>query len=193
MKIVGTGCGPGMLTREAILAIEGADRIYGSERAIEMVREYIRSDCRVEKIRDYKNLQDLPRDSVVLSTGDPMLAGLGNLAGDVVPGISSLQVAAARLHVPLARVSVVLAHGRNHETACAETAGELLRGKIVFLVADPGFDVPGLAELLVRSNRDTKIAICEDLGYPGEQIRVGSCGEPPQPGSTLFALLIGDF
>ncbi|HTY15539.1 MAG TPA: cobalt-precorrin-7 (C(5))-methyltransferase [Methanoregulaceae archaeon] len=193
MKIVGTGCGPGMLTREAILAIRGAEKIYGSERAIAMVKEYIRSDCRVEEIRDYKNLGSLPRDSVVLSTGDPMLAGLGNLSGDVIPGISSLQVTAARLGVPLARISVVLAHGRDHGTACAETMKELLRGKIVFLLADPGFEVTGLAESLVHGYRDTKIAVCEDLGYPDEQIRIGSCREPPIPGSILFSLLIGDF
>jgi cobalt-precorrin-7 (C5)-methyltransferase len=193
MKIVGTGCGPGMLTREAILAIKGARTIYGSDRAIAMVREYIPGDCRVEEIRDYKNLKSLPADSVVLSTGDPMLAGLGTLAGDVIPGISSLQVAAARLRVPLARISVVLAHGRDHETAYSETLEELLRGKIVFLVADPGFEVPGLAEALVHGFQDIKIAVCEDLGYPGEQIRIGSCSKPPLPGSPLFSLLIGDF
>jgi cobalt-precorrin-7 (C5)-methyltransferase len=193
MKIVGTGCGPGMLTDEAIRAVREAGRIYGSKRAIEAVSEHIRSDCWVEEIKDYKNLGGLPADSVVLSTGDPMLAGLGNLSGEVIPGISSLQVTAARLHVPLARISVVLAHGRDHGAAVAETIAELSRGKIVFLVADPGLNVPGLAESLVVGYRDTKIALCEDLGYPGEQIRIGSCGEPPAPGSSLFSLLIGDF
>ena len=193
MKIVGTGCGPGMLTEEAIRAIREAGKIFGSERAIAMVREYIPGDCIVEKIRDYKNLDSLPRDSVILSTGDPMLAGLGNLAGEVIPGISSLQVASARLRIPLARVSVVLAHGRDHGAAFSETIGELSRGKIVFLVADPGFDVRGLAESLIPVFSDTKIAVCEDLGYPGEQIRVGSGREPPVPGSSLFSLMIGDF
>jgi cobalt-precorrin-7 (C5)-methyltransferase len=193
MKIVGTGCGPGMLTDEAIRAIRGARKIYGSGRAIAMVREYIGKDCTLEVIGDYRNLGSLPKDSVVLSTGDPMLAGLGNLTGDVIPGISSLQVTTARLHVPIARVSVVLAHGRDHDAAVLETIGELSRGKIVFLVADPGLNVSGLAESLVSGYRDTKIALCEDLGYPGEQIRIGSCREPPVPGSPLFSILIGDF
>lgn len=193
MKIVGTGCGPGMLTEEAIRAIREAGKIYGSKRAIETVREYIVSGCPIEEIRDYKNLASLPSDSVVLSTGDPMLAGLGNLAGDVIPGISSLQVAAARLHIPLPRISVVLAHGRDHSSAVTETVGELSRGKIVFLVADPGFDVKELAEALVPCYGDDKIAVCEDLGYQDEQIRIGSYKEPPLPGSRLFSLLIGDF
>jgi cobalt-precorrin-7 (C5)-methyltransferase len=193
MKIVGTGCGPGMLTEEAIRAIRGARKIYGSGRAIAMVREYVGKDCIPEVIGDYRNLGSLPDDSVVLSTGDPMLAGLGNLDGEVIPGISSLQVTAARLHVPLARISVVLAHGRDHGAAVSETIAELSRGKIVFLVADPGLNVPGLAGSLVLGYRDTKIALCEDLGYPEEQIRIGSCRDPPVPGSSLFSLLIGDF
>jgi len=193
MKIVGTGCGPGMLTDEAIRAIQGAEKIYGSKRAIEMVQAYIGKDCDVEIISDYRDLGSLPHDSVVLSTGDPMLAGLGNLTGEVIPGISSLQVTAARLHVPLARIAVVLAHGRDHDGAVSETKKELLRGKIVFLVADPGFSVSGLAESLVSRYGDTRIALCEELGYPAEQIRIGSCKEPPLPGSPLFSLLIGDF
>ena len=193
MKIIGTGCGPGMLTEEAARAIRGAGRIYGSRRAIELVREYIARDCTTEIIRDYRNLDNLPEDSVVLSTGDPMLSGLGNLTGEVIPGISSLQVAAARLHVPLDRVSVVLAHGRDHRLAVSETTEELLRGKIVFLVADPAFSVPGLAELLVSCYGNTKIALCEELGYAEERIVTGSCTGPPVPGSALFSLLIGDF
>ena len=193
MKIVGTGCGPGMLTEEAIRAIKGATKVYGSGRAIAMVQAFLGEGCDVEVLRDYRNLGDLPPDSVLLSTGDPMLAGLGNLTGEVIPGISSLQVAAARLHVPLAGIVIVLAHGRDHDEAVIETMNELSRGKVVFLVADPGFDVPGLAMSLVSGYKNVRIALCEDLGYPDEQIRTGSCEDPPLPGSALFSLLIGNF
>jgi cobalt-precorrin-7 (C5)-methyltransferase len=193
MKIVGTGCGPGMLTEEAIHAIRDAKRIYGSGRAIALVQAYINEGCKAEIIRDYRNLKNLPPDTVLLSTGDPMLAGLGHLNGDVIPGISSLQVAAARLHIPLARIAVVLAHGRDHDAAVRETMNEIARDKVVFLVADPGFDVPGLAQALAAGDDRTRIALCEDLGYPAEQIRVGPCVNPPLPGSPLFSLLVGNF
>jgi hypothetical protein len=36
MRIVGVGCGPGMLTEEAIHALKDARRVYGSRRAIEI-------------------------------------------------------------------------------------------------------------------------------------------------------------
>ncbi|MDG6251203.1 MAG: cobalt-precorrin-7 (C(5))-methyltransferase, partial [Methanocalculus sp.] len=45
MKVVGVGCGDGMLTEEAIAAIQGARLIYGSSRAIERVRHHISPGC----------------------------------------------------------------------------------------------------------------------------------------------------
>jgi cobalt-precorrin-7 (C5)-methyltransferase len=193
MKIVGVGCGPGMLTENAISVLREAKLVYGSRRAIDTVGHYLRKECEVHEIRDYRNLGALPPDAVVLSTGDPMLAGLGYLQGEVVPGISSLQLAAARLHIPLANVSVVLAHGRDHALAVRETREELSRDKVVFLIPDPQFDVQGLAESLAEAHGHVKIVLCEDLGYPSEQVRTGSPLSPPLPGSSLFSLVIGNF
>ena len=77
MKIVGVGCGPGMLTEQATQAIRAAHLIYGSSRAIDMAKNLIPENCTVRSISDYRNLSQLPDNAVVLSTGDPMLAGLG--------------------------------------------------------------------------------------------------------------------
>ena len=194
MKIVGVGCGPGMLTEEAILRIAGAKTIYGSDRAIEIARPHIRNGCEVRTIDDFKSLHTLPPDVVVLSTGDPMLAGLGYLAGDVTPGVSSLQVAAARLHIPLSRISVVVAHGRGHEKGMQETLEEVQRGKIVYLLADPKFDVNELyRRLAVLNSRPIRIAVCENLGYPEERITSGDIASLPIPSADLYSLVIGNF
>ena len=56
MKIVGVGCGPGMLTQKAIRVIEAAGAIYGSDRAIELARAHIPEGCQVSSIDDFKNL-----------------------------------------------------------------------------------------------------------------------------------------
>jgi len=192
MKIVGVGCGPGMLTETAIGVISGADLIYGSKRAIETVRPHIREGCTVQEIRDYRGLGSLPDNAVILSTGDPMLAGLGYLPGEVIPGISSLQLAAARLHLSLAQVSVVLAHGRDHSHATEKTLLELSRGKVVFLVPDPKFSVPDLAKALVPAYREITMVVLENLGYPDESVLMGTPDNPPRPASDLFSLVIGD-
>ena len=194
MIIIGVGCGPGMLTEQAIQAIHKTKTIYGSDRSIEIARPFISPDCEVRTIDDFKALHQLPEDAVVLSTGDPMLAGLGYLSGTVIPGVSSLQVAAARLHIPLARISVVVAHGRGHEQGMQDTLEEVQRGKIVYLLADPKFDV---AELYRRLSgqpcRPLRIAVCENLGYPDEQITKGEIASPPVPKADLYSLIIGNF
>jgi cobalt-precorrin-7 (C5)-methyltransferase len=184
-----------MLTEQAAQVIRSARSIYGSSRAIEIVQKLIPPNCTVRSISDYRNLSQLPENAVVLSTGDPMLAGLGYLPGEVVPGISSLQVAAARLHLPLSRVAVIVAHGRGHDRAMQETIEELRREKIVFLIADPRFDVNELYRRIgpMGLSETLRIAVCENLGYPDERIQTGDLVAPPQPDADLYSLVIGQF
>ncbi|MGA2912155.1 MAG: cobalt-precorrin-7 (C(5))-methyltransferase [Methanoregula sp.] len=193
MKIIGVGCGPGMLTEEAIREISRAAIIFGSDRAIELAKSYIPGDCVVKTIDDFKNLNKISEDSIILSTGDPMLAGLGYLSGEVVPGISSLQVATARLHIPVSRVSVVVAHGKGHKKGMQDTVEEVKRGKIVFLLADPKFEVRELYTQLALLSPPVRIALCENLGYPGEHILIRDIHSPPEPTEALYSLVIGDF
>ncbi|HMA04848.1 MAG TPA: cobalt-precorrin-7 (C(5))-methyltransferase [Methanomicrobiales archaeon] len=190
MKIVGVGCGPGLLTEEAILALRGARRVYGSRRAIEIARHALPRSCEIHEIRDYSSLE-FPEDAILLSTGDPMLAGLGNREGEVVPGISSLQLAFARLRLPLAQVSVVDGHGRDPGQAIGEAVEELRRGKFVFLIPDPAFPTSDLAAAIGREDIPCTIALCENLGYPEERIILGTPDRPPAGGSRLFSLVIG--
>jgi cobalt-precorrin-7 (C5)-methyltransferase len=193
MKIIGVGCGPGLLTDLAKKELKKARFAYGSERAIALARAYLPENCAVKSIDDYKKLHTLPDDAVVLSTGDPMLAGLGYLKGEVIPGISSLQIATARLHIPLSRVSVIVAHGRGHEKGMKDTVEEVWRGKIVFLLADPKFDVTELYNRLGELNLPLQIALCENLAYKDERIVVGDIATPPHPGTALYSLVIGQF
>lgn len=193
MKIIGVGCGPGLLTGQAIAELKKARFAYGSDRAIELARPYLPAQCAVKSIDDYKKLHTLPDDSVVLSTGDPMLAGLGYLKGEVIPGISSLQVATARLHIPLSRVVVVVAHGHGHEKGMEDTVDEVKRGKIVFLLADPKFDIADLYRRLTTLRQPVHIAVCENLGYKDERIAVADLDSQPMPRAALYSLVIGNF
>jgi cobalt-precorrin-7 (C5)-methyltransferase len=193
MKIIGVGCGPGMLTEQAIREISRAKIIFGSHRSIELARLHIPLDCAVKTIDDFKNLKKLPPEAVILSTGDPMLAGLGYLSGEVLPGISSLQVAAARLHIPISQVSVVVAHGKGHEKGMEDTIEEIKRGKIVFLLADPKFSVQELYTRLTLLSLPLKVALCENLGYPEEHILIRDIQSPPLPAEPLYSLVIGNF
>ena len=193
MKVVGVGCGPGMLTRAAADAINRAGSIYGSPRAIALAADSIRKDCPVHEIEDYKALRTLSPAAVVLSTGDPMLAGLGYLGGEVIPGISSLQLAAARLGVPLTRVVIVNAHGKDHLHAIDEVVGVVQHGRIGFLIADPAFSIPALATALDAASITCRLVACADLGYPEEEICSGDTSNPPSVSSGLYVLFAGSF
>jgi cobalt-precorrin-7 (C5)-methyltransferase len=194
MKIVGVGCGPGLLTEEAIAAIRGAKRCYGSERAIALATPFFSRGCQIHRIVDYRSLRDLDgEDTVILSTGDPMFGGLGYLPGEVIPGISSLQIACARLKISGLRVVALSAHAKDPLEIRQTLRDEIRRGKIVFLLADPGFDIGACAKFLRESRISCDLAVCENLGYPEERVAVGSVAVPPSAEAPLFSLMIGSF
>ncbi|AEH61774.1 precorrin-6y C5,15-methyltransferase (decarboxylating), CbiE subunit [Methanosalsum zhilinae DSM 4017] len=192
MIIVGVGVGPGMLTEEAIETIRNASVVYGSRRSIEMVSEYIQ--CESKQIRDYTKLNLLPDDAVVLSTGDPMFSGLGKFArkGDrIVPGISSLQITCARLGVNMDNdLAAITAHGRDPTPAKKSFIQELELGKTIFLLPADSFGTQEIAEILSDKLVNSKICICENLGYSNERIVCGTPSNPPEPESGLYCIMV---
>lgn len=189
MLIVGVGAGPQMLTAQAAKAIAQARLIYGSERAIDLVKEHLDPGCKVRIIDDYKKLHNLPEDAVVLSTGDPMLSGLGYLKGKVIPGISSMQVACARLKISQLKVVPITVHGRKPEPDAI--AFELSRGKCIFLLTDDSTDLLSLCQYLESKGLHREVAALTNLGYPEEKIDRGDTACPPQaPG--LSCVFIGE-
>ncbi|HNX39367.1 MAG TPA: cobalt-precorrin-7 (C(5))-methyltransferase [Methanothrix sp.] len=190
MIIVGVGAGPQMLTGEAAAAVARARLIYGSQRAIDLAREHISPEAAVHVIEDYRALKRLPEEAVVLSTGDPMLSGLGYLHGRVIPGISSMQVACARLKVSQLRVIPITVHGRSLDPEAI--AFELSRDRCVFLLTDEGTDLEGLCRFLEERGLHRDVAALSDLGYPQEREVRGDTAHPPRaPG--LSCVMIGRF
>lgn len=192
MIIVGVGAGPGMLTEEAMKAISFARMIYGSERAIKIARRHISPDCTVHIIEDYKKLRQLPEDAVVLSTGDPMLSGLGYLDGEVIPGISSMQVACARLKISQLRMVPITLHGRTVDyDSLARIASEIRAGRCVFLLTDDTTNLPLICRHLEADGLSKDVAVLTELGYPEERIKlVRTNNSPVAPG--LSCVVIGD-
>lgn len=194
MKIVGVGCGPDLLTMQAAKVIFEAKRVAGSERALALAGEFIPDDCHIYVLKEHFKLSEYPDDTVVLCTGDPMMVGLKREGAEYVPGISSLQLAFNRLGISMDRASVVPAFGKDHTTrSISEAVKEVKRGKVVFVVADPKFDVAELAKALHDKGIECRMAVCQDLGYEGEEIILGTSADPPKPTSPLFAVVIGDW
>jgi len=190
MKIVGIGAGPDLLTEEAISAIENAQILFGSKRALELAKEHIK--CKASILTDY-TLKMLPGNAVVLSTGDPMLSGLGKYAkkGDeIIPGISSLQLACARLHLDIEDISVITAHSRDIEVVKKRLLSELNHGKNVFILPDSSFGAHEVAEFLNEHGFLREIIVCQQLGYPDERILMGTSEEPPSVETDMYCIVI---
>jgi cobalt-precorrin-7 (C5)-methyltransferase len=193
MIVIGVGCGPGMMTEEAMRELAKARTVHGSKRSLELAGPHLRKGAKLVPVEDYGALEGVPDNAVLLSTGDPMLAGLGYRAERVIPGISSLQAAYARLGAPLENTVIMSAQGKYHAMALKNAAEEVLRGRNVFLLADPTFSVAELAEKLASTSPECRIAVCERLGYPDERVQVGTPLEPPEAKSKLFVVVAGEW
>ena len=105
-----------------------------------------------------------------------------------MPGISSMEVAFARLKVPWTNVAVVNAHGKDHAAAVERAVRDVAAGHVVFIVADPGFSLAALGSALPP---DVRLAVCEDLGYPSERVAEGTAACPPEVRSRVFCVVAG--
>lgn len=190
MIVVGVGCGPGMLTEAAITAIQSARLIVGSARALDLVTCHLPAESEVRIIEDYKALRTLPGHAVVLSTGDPMISGLGYLGGEIIPGISSVQSGAAKTGVSLTNMFLITAHGRDHKQAISDCHEMVKKGRKTCIIADPAFPVDTLATSLAEINPGIRIIVCENLGYPDERICVGTAEHPPMIRKGMFILFV---
>jgi cobalt-precorrin-7 (C5)-methyltransferase len=193
MIVIGVGCGPGMMTEEAMKELAKARTVYGSKRSLELAKGHLRKGAKIVPVDDYAALAEVPENAVLLSTGDPMLSGLGHRGDKVIPGISSMQAAYARLGAPLENTVIVSAQGKYCPMALKIAVEEVLRGRNVFMLADPTFSVSELANKLASSSPECRIAVCERLGYPDERVQTGTALEPPETKTGMFVVIAGEW
>ena len=154
--VVGVGCCPGHITEKAIEELKRAEVVFGSRRALEIAKGFIRG--KVVELRRFdeetmRRIEELGKERrvAVLSTGDPMVAGLGKkIEGEVVPGISSVQLALAKLKLDLSEVVVLDCHGKGCED----------RERKRLILADRNFD----------TSKFKRYVVLENLGYENERI-----------------------
>jgi len=189
LYLVGTGPGSSeYLTKAAIHAAESVDVLVGSQRALDLFPGFV-GDALVlralnmdEMMKKSISLVDEGKDVAILSTGDPGFSGvlkpILNLRNDldieVVPGISSLQLAAARLQLPWDQVNLLTLHGKGNSQVILDY---LDKGKPTIVL--PDFRVEKLAQFLLENGipMERKVAVCERLSYPDERLFKGSLKE----------------
>jgi cobalt-precorrin-7 (C5)-methyltransferase len=193
------GCGPGgsdyvtPLARQAVSHSEvlvGASRLFGlfPESTAELIP--VRTD--IEGVLDRIAELMTTRRVAVLTTGDP---GLMSLAAPVIrrfglenctiiPGISSLQVACARLGVDWQDLAIIDAHGEEPDVSPEELNG-IEKTAVLF-----GQVTPWVHRLMQTMGYGYRIYLCQDLTLPGEIIVLIKDGQFPEKISSLSILIL---
>ena len=184
-KITIVGCGPGSkkyITGYAKQRIKKAEVIIGSRRLLELF-----SDVEAEKFTINKNykllitrITSLSRSNnvVVLVSGDPGFFSYAKLIIDkvgvenceVIPGISSVQLAFASIGKTWNDACFVSMHGRKAEIS---TLVKKVKGHSkVAVLTDKTNNLKLIANgLLNEGLKDRKIYICENLSLDKQRIR----------------------
>ena len=187
-KIYVIGIGPGSseyLTKKAIDTVKMSDYTVGSTRAVDLFDDVQNTiPFNVKELVDTlkKGVQLAVDGNVVsiLSTGDPGFSGVLNTVLriskekdfpkeniEVIPGISSLQLAAARCHIQWDNANVMTFHGREN---IEDILPVINNGKTT--IALPSRKVKDMAQFLLDNGveADRKVVVCERLSYPDEKI-----------------------
>lgn len=188
-KIIIVGCGPGaesFITPAARAAAAKADVLIVSRRLMEYFPEVAaeRIDSGVDidgTIDEIVARRDAGQQVVLLATGDPGIASLaqpviqrcGRENCEVIPGISSIQVAFARLGLDWQDAKIISAHGSDPELSAADLHAT---EKIAILGGREG-SLRWAAAMIPELGLNRRVFLCEDLTLPNEKFREVSADE----------------
>ena len=182
-KIIVAGIGPGsedFITPAALKKIRAAKFLVGGRRALEDFSTPNQITCAITRDLDapinFIREKILLGEVVVMVSGDPGYYSLLDLLRknfppasiEVIPSISAIQLAFAKLALPWHDATLLSFHGRQP----ARTALEFSAGKILGLLTDAEFNSATIAKLLLDCGwvEDSSVTICARLSYPDEKI-----------------------
>lgn len=202
MRVILTAMGGGWedsLTVECRRALERADLIIGAKRLLDSLPEGLsgRKKAAVKAEEILAAVEEAKEVCCILLSGDtgfysgarvllPLLAERG-IPAEVLPGLSSAQILAARLERPWQDWKLVSAHGLSCDPVTA-----VMEGKPVFFLTDgrnsPAFLCQKLAEAGLG---ELEVIVGENLAGPEERIRkwkaAEAAGEIFSPLSVMLA------
>ncbi len=201
-KISVVGCGPGgpeYVSPAARTAAREADVLLGAPRLLEMFPE--RADGKVplqgsveQMLGTIAGVLEQGRRPTVLVSGDPGLFSLaqriverfGASACDVLPAVSSVQVAFARLGLGWADAKIISAHGRSPGAQAAELARF---DKIAILAGTPEA-LTWCGQAAGELQLTHAAFVCENLTLCDERIRRLDAGEIASCGASSLCIVV---
>ena len=181
------GIFPGRIpVQEAIECINGSDIIFSGARNMHLFKH---SGKTMVKIGEFKKFQEdlisaynTGKVITVISTGDPLFYGIGRYITDnyksdevnIIPEVSSIQVALSKIALDSRGIYTVSLHGRP-----LKGLAQKIRNKNKVCIFTDSVNTPGvIAKYMVRFGLISYRAyIFEDLGYENEKISSSSINE----------------
>ena len=195
-KIIVVGIGPGSeeyITLAALRVIHSAKFLVGGRRALEKFSAPNQITCAITRDLDapinFIREKILLGEVVVMVSGDPGYYSMLDLLRknfppeeiEVIPSISAMQLAFAKLALSWHDATLLSFHGRQP----AREALQFSAGKILGLLTDAEFNSKTISELLMDCgwNKNSSVTICARLSYSDEKIftttlELAAQGEP---------------
>ncbi len=184
-KVIIVGCGPGSrkyLTGYAMQQISNAEVLIGSRRLLSMFPDadadtYVLSNNYKLLVTRIASLSK-KKKVVVLVSGDPGFFSYSKLIVDkigiekceVIPGISSVQLAFAKIGRTWNDACFMSLHGRSAKLAAV--VKKIAENDKVAVLTDNSNNVKLIARKLLESGlKEKKIFVCENLSLEKERIR----------------------
>lgn len=183
-KLYVVGIGPGSadyLTFKSKKIVDSVEILLGSKRVLYLFPEFEGEQIQLDAVNMESQLKLAVskvihgKSVAILSTGDPGFSGIlrpilelsGDVEIEVVPGISSLQLCAAKLQIPWDNTNLITLHGKGISNELLEVIDN---GKPIIIL--PNFKVDEVIRFLIDNgvDEDRQAAVCEKLGYPDERI-----------------------
>ena len=202
-KIIVAGIGPGnedYITPAALKRIHAAKFLVGGRRALDEFATVNQITCTISRdldapisfIRDKLPLGDV----VVMVSGDPGYYSLLDLLRknfppeeiEVIPSISAMQLAFAKISLPWHDATLLSFHGRQP----ARDALKFSAGKILGLLTDAEFNSATISKILLECgwDKNSSVTICAKLSYPDEKIFTTTLDAAAQTEPVKHCILI---
>jgi len=202
-KIIVAGIGPGnkdYTTPAALKKILAAKFLVGGRRALNEFSTSEQITCAITAdldaplnfIREKISIAEV----VIMVSGDPGYYSLLDLLRknfppeiiEVIPSISAMQLAFAKLALSWHNATLLSFHGRQP----ARAALQFSAGKILGLLTDAAFNSSTVAKILLECgwDKNSSISICARLSYPDEKILTTTLAKAAQAEPVKHCILI---
>ncbi|MBE8950458.1 MAG: precorrin-6y C5,15-methyltransferase (decarboxylating) subunit CbiE [Quinella sp. 3Q1] len=182
-KIIVAGIGPGSgeyITPAALNKIRSAKFLVGGKRALAEFSTANQITCAITRDLDapinFVREKILLGEVVVMVSGDPGYYSMLDLLRknfppsmiEVIPSISAMQLAFAKIALPWHDATLLSFHGRQPARAALEYSA----GKILGLLTDAEFNSATISKILIDCgwSGNSSVTICARLSYPDEKI-----------------------